>query len=121
MRATATPARYRGWEAAEEVLVVLDVVEIEFPGPDEVGLVFVVTGEVDEPERVEVETVELELEGPGLDELDELEELDALEALEEVEEVEEVEELDDPGREVEVVVEVELVVELDVEICMGTP
>jgi len=118
MRATAMPARYRGWEASEEVLVVLDVLEVEFPRPDEVGLVFVVTGEVDEPERVEVETVELELEGPGLDELDELEELDALEALEEVEEVEE---LDDPEREVEVVVEVELVVELDVEICMGTP
>ena len=117
MRATATPARYRGWEAAEEVLVVLDVVEIEFPGPDEVGLVFVVTGGVDELERVDVETVELELDGLGLDELDELEleELDALEALEELEE------LDVPVMEVEVVVEVELVVELDVEICMGTP
>ena len=109
------PARYRGWEAAEEeldVLDVLDVLEIEFPRPDEVGLVLVVTGGVDEPERVEVETVELELDGPGLDELDELEELDALEALEE---------LDDPEREVEVVVEVELVVELEVEICIGTP
>jgi hypothetical protein len=117
MRATATPARYRGWEAAEEVLVVLDVVEIEFPGPDEVGLVFVVTGGVDELERVDVEIVELELDGPGLDELDELEleELDALEALEELEE------LDVPVMEVEVVVEVELVVELDVEICIGTP
>jgi hypothetical protein len=120
MRATATPARYRGWEAAEEVLVVLDVVEIEFPGPDEVGLVFVVTGGVDELERVDVEIVELELDGPGLDELDELEleELDALEALEELEELEE---LDVPVMEVEVVVEVELVVELDVEICIGTP
>jgi hypothetical protein len=96
------------------VLVVLDVVEIEFPGPDEVGLVFVVTGGVDELERVDVETVELELDGPGLDELDELE-------LEELDALEELEELDVPVMEVEVVVEVELVVELDVEICMGTP
>jgi hypothetical protein len=96
------------------VLVVLDVVEIEFPGPDEVGLVFVVTGGVDELERVDVETVELELDGPGLDELDELE-------LEELDALEELEELDVPVMEVEVVVEVELVVELDVEICIGTP
>jgi hypothetical protein len=97
------------------VLDVLDVLEIEFPRPDEVGLVLVVTGGADEPERVEVETVELELGRPWLDELDELEELDALEALEELEE------LDDPEMEVEVVVEVELVVELVVEICIGTP
>jgi hypothetical protein len=117
MRATAMPARYRGWEAAEEelvVLVVLVVLEVEFPRPDEVGLVFVVAGGVDELERVDVETVELELDGPGLDELDELE-------LEELDALEELEELDVPVMEVEVVVEVELVVELDVEICIGTP